>query len=388
MSLAPSLALGSEPNSALMTQSGGSGGGSGQPPVPSVALSGGSSDGHGHYYASVGGAAAINIWTPIDEKIRSVTYTVQGAVQTQAWGLSAGQSPRLPSPLTHPANPATQQLNSTVDQLTFFWDETTGNHHIDVQVYYAQGAAASVAFDVSVEKPDVSSLSMTYNPLKFGKFTGGNNQQLIGFSQTDPGVYFNASITTHRFEGEFAFIQTISMDLMQKYSSTPTITETSPTVLDWNGLNQNDPLAIMIQDRSFNLFANETQNLPFTRPPYASPSVSLINDTPMLAFSGYSNNLNYPTMFREDVTFTTRLVFRPEGGIWISLGYMIWTLHGERTYLNNGLDRTDPANWAGSETLTPGTGGAGTAQIVPELLPAWTGNSQTYLQAWNNKKPL
>ncbi|APW61912.1 hypothetical protein BSF38_03443 [Paludisphaera borealis] len=177
-----------------------------------------------------------------------------------------------------------------------------------------------MAFDVSVEKPDVSSLSMTYNPLKFGQFVGGNNQQLIGFNQTNPGVYFNASVTTHQFEGGFAFIQTVSMDLMQKYLGTPTITETSPTVLDWNGLNQNDPLAIMIRDRSFNLFANETQNLPFARPPYASLPVDYINDTPMLAFSGLGNALNYPTMFRENVTFTTRLVFRPEGGIWISLG--------------------------------------------------------------------
>lgn len=67
---------------------------------------------------------------------------------------------------------------------------------------------------------------------------------------------------------------------------------------------------------------------------------------------------------------------------------MIWNLHGERTYVGNGQDPTNPANWTGAETLTPGSVGAGTAEIVTELLPTWTGNSQTYLQDWNNKKPL
>jgi hypothetical protein len=98
--------------------------------------------------------------------------------------------------------------------------------------------------------------------------------------------------------------------------------------------------------------------------------------------------LNYATYFREDATFTTRLVCRPPGGIWISLGYLIWTLHGERTYQNNqNLAYTDPANWGGAENLNPPSEDAGTKQMVTELLPNWSANSQPYLQDWNNKKP-
>jgi hypothetical protein len=259
-----------------MDDSGGSGGG-GQPPVPGVSLSGGGvmSDGNGNYYGVIGGQVTITVSTPIDENIQSVTYTVSGAVQGQSWTLSAGSSTRLPGSVTHPDQPG-QQLG-TGDSLSFDWDETTGNHSVSVQVNYPEGAANPVNISVSVEKPDAD-MNMVSNPMQFGTFNIGNSQ-VIGFYQTAPGVYFTASVTTHRFGGDFALLQQISIDLVQNYAATPQITETSPTVLDWNGQNQNDPLAIMLGDMSYTMNPGETQNIPFSRPPFQPPPVSQINDT-------------------------------------------------------------------------------------------------------------
>ncbi|WP_237722521.1 hypothetical protein, partial [Singulisphaera acidiphila] len=361
------------------------GGNEWEPPDPSVTLSGGGvmSDEEGNYYGIVGGQVAIVVSTPIDENIQSVTYKVSGAVESQSWTVSAGHSTRLAGAVTHTAPPG--EALGTVDWFSFCWDETTGNHTISVQVNYARGAAPAKNLTVAVEKPDAD-MSMVTKPLKFGQHAlqGGN---YIGFYQDDPGVYFKASATTHRFGGDFAFLQTISIDLKQTYFATGQITETSPTVLDWNGQNPGNPLAIMVQDSSYTMYPAETQNIPFSRPPLVSPPAYAIHDTPVLSFGSYSNPLNRPTRFYQDVVFTTRLVYNP-GGIWISLGYLIWNLHGERSFLNQaGFNYEDPNNWGGTQSLTPPSETAGTKQMVPELLPEWSENSQKYLKEWDQKKP-
>ncbi len=169
----------------------------------------------------------------------------------------------------------------------------------------------------------------------------------------------------------------------QTYSLTGLISETSPLVLDWNGENQNDPLAIMLRDTAFTMGASETEEIPFAPIPQPAPAIDLIDDTPRLAFSGYSNATNRVTRFWQDANFSTRLVFRPPGGVWISLGEVNWSLHGERT--SQGGFYTEPSNWAGAENYNGPTGGDWT--MSPELLPAWNENSQKYLTEWENKKP-
>ena len=194
--------------------------------MPNVFLSGGgvTSDGSGNYFGVIGGEVGISVSTPIDENIQSVTYTVSGAVQSQSWTVSAGHTTRLPGTVTHP-DTSGQQLG-TQDSFGFFWDETTGNHTVTVQVNYAEGAAAPKNFSVAVEKPDAT-MKVIGSPLKFGAFNA-SGVDVIGFYQDKPGVYFTGTATTHKFGGDFAFLQQFSMDFKQTYTSTGLITETSP----------------------------------------------------------------------------------------------------------------------------------------------------------------
>jgi hypothetical protein len=196
----------------------GGGDGGGQPPTPNITFSGGSVDQEGNMFGVVGGKVSITVYTTNDAIIDSVKYSIEGAVQSQSWTVSAGSSTRLPGSVTHPADPSTETLQSAEDSLTFYWDETTGTHHVTVAVTYPEGTT-TLNYAVSVEKPDVSLLKVTSNPLQFGQFSIGANQ-VLGFFQTSPGVYFNATVTTHRFGGDFAFLQEISIDLKQRYTQT------------------------------------------------------------------------------------------------------------------------------------------------------------------------
>ncbi|AGA27352.1 hypothetical protein Sinac_3071 [Singulisphaera acidiphila DSM 18658] len=74
--------------------------------------------------------------------------------------------------------------------------------------------------------------------------------------------------------------------------------------------------------------------------------------------------------------------------ILIFIYYLIWNLHGERSFLNQaGFNYEDPNNWGGTQSLTPPSETAGTKQMVPELLSEWSENSQKYLKEWDQKKP-
>ena len=142
----------------------------------------------------------------------------------------------------------------------------------------------------------------------------------------------------------------------------------------------------MLIDTAYAMNPDETQNIPFTRFPSVDPPVDQVSDNPRLVFGKYDNNLNYPIRFYEDANFSTRLVFRPPGGIWISLGTVTWNLHGEWVFqFDTGFAYTNSASWGGTESYNGPPGGNGT--MVPELRPEWTANSQPYLQEWTGKKP-
>lgn len=166
----------------------------------------------------------------------SVDYLVSGALDRNltTYTDQAGQTSRLPALVNHDLH--SYGGNAQSDSFSWAWDETSGNHTVDVHVVYEDGSTASKSLTVNAEAPTVDDFTVLGRSQEFGTFNSNWNHvqdprfvYVIGFAQPDAEaeIYQAHFHNTTAFSSQFYFVQTVQATMSFKHSNGGTFSFTS-----------------------------------------------------------------------------------------------------------------------------------------------------------------
>lgn len=387
MSLAPSMPADSGAgfpvgggHATPFDSSGGSGGGGGgEGPPPQVFFSGNPRiAGQTNIDDVVGDGVQFAIHAPAGRQLTSYSWTVSGGELSQTYYVYSGK--------TAPADQSYGGLGGGDGFVgsSFFWDQNTGVHTVNVTVTYDDGTTGKGSITANVMKPNVISFTNHYQPLQFGSYNrpgvtdsyfgfhqgvdGGSN----GVSAATPGDQFTATVSTLNLPvgGQFAFIQKINANWSVTVRGQDYNRQTSGDVLD-QGV-PDSPLYLGYSSDQIPA-GTASASIPAATQYQGTKYQGTVPDAPWLAYD-VSPFVPPWTHIQFNNNFSTYLVYRAPGGIWVALSKVTWQATGDKTL--------DPADSTWKDTLPPLPGDPAPTQ--PAVEGTANGVNGTSFVSWDN----
>lgn len=364
-------------------QSGGSGG---SPLPPSVYVSGPgiTTNPQGQLLGVVGGQVNVSVTpgapTQQSGPIVDVVYSVTGALSGQNYSWAKGESPATSGQTVPPV-----QVNgvTVIPDYNFLEDNTTGNHSITVTVDY-QNVSAGAVVNVNVLQPAVTSFQGVYEPFTIGQYgpNGTNYGLSLGDGYLKPGISFTALVSNSvPFSGQFALIQLTQVDRSVTAfnpNENQNITynqESHGSVLDNPYYFTGDPSVVTYAAYTTTMIGpNTIASVPDATYEQASTVQGVLVDSPSLGYLVVNNNpviTSWVDMSVND-SFQTYLAYRSNGGAWIGLSKISWSIFGSVDNTAQGWVPLPPL--PGQPPTNPSPNGGGT----------YNGDGQTALIGWSN----
>ena len=404
--MAPSTASPASPFIDGASGSGGSrdypsgGGGSSGGGPPSITLTGGTDaigQSDGTYKDVIGDNVTVAVTSAQPRTLKTVTYTITGgAVLSQTYTKPLGSVTRYTTPITHTLN-----AGASADTLSFYWDEHARQHTLNVKVMYDNnnpennGQPYTKTFIVDVEQPKVESYGYTRDSgLKFGTFINpilGVNT--IGFFQDDPGDYFTPAVTTYKFGGTFALMETTNLDWTRTAKTSGVLRVKSEAyVIDPPGkISSTNNQELMLRGWSTQIGTNQfdvdIEYLANHGPANLMknpPEPHYLRDNPLEVYAptGLYPNSNYWTAMAQTWLFRTHIMYQRTDGIWVSLGRIDWKVNGSATFKDNQANPKSEAFYKNIDNWTLTWDNTASTKTLTTEIPTWTDQYATYDDQW------
>lgn len=301
----------------------------GNPTAPTIGLSG--MPDH-----SIGGPAGIYASSSgVMSHFKSLKVEYGDAVKSQRWDASEG---------SYIADTGTTKNFDTTQLVQFtthnwFWDENPGQRIITVSYEMTDGSSGAVSLQVNVQAPTIDYYRVSGNENQF-QWKGEGFSNLLGWS-----YYFeySAKIDSVPTTGEFSFIQMVHPNgIWYKEESIVSYTPEPQWAIDVGRDNLNGKPNT--RGMSFPMTTTEHDKFIGGRSVFDHPKF-------MSAF-----NENATIRFRSKNSFLGHLIWKPQGGIHVSVAWVHHVRIGDATYHghpNSSLDYADLDNWEITENSHP-----------------------------------
>jgi len=312
----------------------------------------------------VGGSVNATVVAPSSQAVmKSVTWTVTGAIKSQDYRNILGETIPLTGSVTHTWGGG----SVASDTFSPFWDTTPGNHTVSVSVVYDDDSTGTASITVPVAAPTVNYFRVNF--AKAQLFQHGYPGGMVAIPA--PGITYSASVTAPVIGqgGSIAIIQTVTARV-DNWNYDPLQNKNIDHVLTTNGnyVLDNDPSATGDND-------DDGYLLKLTTTYVSSGATGLFTcpgDSP--AYGSGRTSAGYEcTKYTVRYEFKDYLVYNA-GGIWVEIAETSKTLlfGGDMTFVNE------------TTGYTPGPSGTD-GQLQPRLaggpLP-WT--AKLGFVSWEN----
>lgn len=297
---------------------------------------------------SIGGSAYVQVVdTNQNWKIKHVTYEVSGALLSQTLTTQSASYTRF-----HPISKSFPN-GVDVDGLSLTWDENPGAKSVKITATYNDPGATKLTFTTSVTtvKPEITSTTLYGNAIKMGPQHGQSPTTSYGITNVgangSAGVQFESVVASTPSSGKFVFVQLMTnADLVGigiENGVDHTYIETLPDSGPYLDIVVNQPTPFM--NNMWTTVYNPIQS-PTTLPiRWDSPGVAKNNmpQNPSLA--------DLPIYMSIDYAFDAYLVWEPEGGSYVAVDHIAWTMTATAVYMgpqtptNLRANYMNPANW-------------------------------------------